>query len=103
MSDIQVLDSKGSESSKAAEAEEESDSEEDPVQAEASTKLHRYMQQLTGKKVHDAGLQTGGPGAKVGKKVGSKKKRRSVMQANAVNKMRVALPLLESVSARPYL
>ena len=103
MSDIQVLGSEGSESSEAAEAEEESDSEEDPVQAEASAKLRRYVQQLTGKKVRDAGLQTGGPGAKVGKKVGGKRKHCSVTQADAISKMRMALPLLESLSARPYL
>ena len=39
----------------------------------------------------------------MGKKVGSKRKRCSVTQADAISKMRVALPLLESLSARPYL
>ena len=92
---VEAVNSNKSGSTTTADANEESGSdEEDTAQSDTATKLHKYVQQLTGKKVCDAGLQTGGPGAKVSKKVMGKKKCHTIMQADAVSKMRVALPLL---------
>ena len=54
--------------------------------------------------MRNAGQQTGGPGAKHGKKAGGEGKKKKVATAgDAVAKMKVAMPLLAGMAARPYL
>ena len=84
----------------AATASDGSSNEEE----EEVVKLRKYVQHLTGKKVRDASLQTGGPGAKHGRKVGGKEKKKKVTSVgDTVAKRKVALPLLETMVARPFL
>ena len=54
--------------------------------------------------MHDAGQQTGRPGAKHGKKAGGEGKKKKVATAgDAVAQMKLAMPLLAGMATRPYL
>ena len=85
----------------AAEDDASSDTSADPV--EVVSKLRKYVQLATGSRVRDAGIQTGGPEAWLGKLVGGKKKKKNQTGADIISKMRVSLDLLAGLATRPYL